>query len=123
MTYILLIHFITTRTFDMKSLYHSTESTYFLTYPLQTTFYLLKTQKLLSYLPYSIYYIFCYIRVKGQHSRTCRVERSNLYSNTFLKWQACLKCFRHLKTVLNHYINFSLSSTVTNSGRVHLSHT
>src|SRR6266436_4685862 len=107
-THILLIHFITTRTFDMKSLYHST---YFLTYPLQTVFYLLKTQKLLSYLPCSIYYIFCYIRVKGQHSRTCRVEHSNLCSNTFLKRQARLKCFRRLKTVLNHYINFGLSST------------
>jgi len=33
MTHILLIHFITTRTFDIESLYHST---YFLTYPLQT---------------------------------------------------------------------------------------
>src|SRR5882672_2079507 len=107
-THILLIHFITTRTFDMKSLYHST---YFLTYPLQTAFYLLKTQKLLPYLPCSIYYIFCYIRVKGQCSQTCRVERSNLYSNTFLKWQARLKCFRRLKTALNHYINFSLFST------------
>ena len=53
--YILLIHLFTTRTFDMESLYHST---YFLTYPLQTVFYLLKTQKLLSYLPCSIYYIF-----------------------------------------------------------------
>jgi len=103
-THILLIHFITTRTFDIESLYHST---YFLTYPLQTVFYLLKTQKLLSYLLCSIYYI----RVKGQHSRTCRVERSNLYSNTFLKWQVCLKCFRCLKTVLNHYINFGSSST------------
>ena len=103
-THILLIHFITTRTFDMESLYHST---YFLTYPLQTAFYLLKTQKLLSYLPCSIYYIFCYIRVKGQHSRTCRVERSNLYSNTFLKWQVRLKCFRGLKTALNHYINLA----------------
>src|SRR6266436_9362043 len=38
-THILLIHFITTRTFDIESLYHST---YFLTYPLQTVFYLLK---------------------------------------------------------------------------------
>jgi hypothetical protein len=55
MTHILLIHFITTRTFDIESLYHST---YFLTYPLQTVFYLLKTQKLLSYLLCSIYYIF-----------------------------------------------------------------
>jgi len=54
---------------------------------------------------------FSYIRVKDQHSQTCRVERLNLYSNTFLKWQAHLKCFRHLKTVLNHYINFSLSRT------------
>jgi len=54
---------------------------------------------------------FCYIRVKGQHSWTCRVEHSNLYSNTFLKWQMHLRHFRHLKTVLNHYINFSLSST------------
>ena len=107
MTHILLIHFITTR-IDIESLYHSI---YFLTYPLQTVFYLLKTQKLLSYLLCSIYYLFCYIRVKGQHSRTCRVERSNLYSNTFLKWQVHLKCFRRLKTVLNHYINFSLSST------------
>jgi hypothetical protein len=107
-TYILLIHFITTRTFDMESLYYSI---YFLTYPLQTVFYLLKTQKLLSYLPCYIYYIFCYIRVKSQRSRTCRVEHSNLYSNTFLKWQVRLKCFRCLKTALNHYINFSLSST------------
>jgi len=40
-----------------------------------------------------------------------RVECSNLYSNTFLKWQACLKCFRCLKTVLNHYINFGSSGT------------
>jgi hypothetical protein len=55
MTHILLIHFITTRTFDIESLYHSN---YFLTYPLQTAFYLLKTQKLLSYLLCSIYYIF-----------------------------------------------------------------
>jgi len=39
-THILLINFITTRTFDMESLYHST---YFLTYPSQTVFYLLKT--------------------------------------------------------------------------------
>ena len=75
-THILLIHFITTRTFDMESLHHSN---YFLTYALQTVFYPLKTQKLLSYLPCSIYYIFCYIRVKGQRSRTCRVERSNLF--------------------------------------------
>ena len=41
---------------------------------------------------------------------TCRVERSNLYSNTFLKWQARLRRFKHLKTVLNYYINFGLSS-------------
>ena len=95
------------KTFDIESLYYST---YFLTYPLQTTFYLLKTQKLLSYLLCSIYYIFASIRVKGQHSRTCRVEHLNLYSNTFLKWQTHLKCFRHLKTALNHYINFGLSS-------------
>ena len=108
MTHILLIHFITTRTFDIESLYHST---YFLTYPLQTAFCLLKTQKLLSYLPCSIYYIFCYIRVKDQRSQTCRVECSNLYSNTFLNWQVHLKRFRRLKTVLNHYINFGLSST------------
>jgi hypothetical protein len=107
-THILLIHFITTRTFDIESLYHST---YFLTYPLQTAFYLLKTQKLLSYFTLLYLLHFCYIRVKGQHSRTCRVERSNLYLNTFLKWQARLKRFRCLKTALNHYINFSLSST------------
>ena len=41
---------------------------------------------------------FCYIRVKGQCFQTCRVECSNLYSNTFLKWQVCLRHFRHLKT-------------------------
>jgi hypothetical protein len=93
---------------DIESLYHST---YFLNISFNTAFYLLKTQKLLSHLLCSIYYIFCYIRVKGQHSRTCRVECSNLYLNTFLKWQARLKCFRHLKTVLNHYINFGLFST------------
>ena len=107
-SHILLIHFITTRTFDIESFYHFT---YFLNISLNTMFYHLKTQKLLSYLLCSIYYIFCYIRVKGQRSRTCRVERSNLYLNTFLKWQARLKHFRRLKTVLNHYINFSLSST------------
>ena len=107
-SHILLIHFITTRTFDIESLYHST---YFLNISFNTTFYHLKTQKLLSYLLCSIYYIFCYIRVKGQHSQTCRVERSNLYSNTFLKWQARLRRFRCLKTVLNHYIKFCLSRT------------
>src|SRR5882724_6457809 len=107
-THILLIHFITTITFDIESLYHST---YLFNISFKYCILPFKNPKLLSYLLCSIYYIFCYIRVKGQHSRTCRVERSNLYSNTFLKWQARLKCFRHLKTVLNHYINFGLSST------------
>jgi len=105
-SHILLIHFITTRTFDIESLYHST---YFLNISFNTAFYHLKTQNSFLIILCSIYYIFGYIRVKGQHSRTHRVERSNLYSNTFLKWQVRLKCFRHLKTVLNHYMNFGLS--------------
>ena len=67
-THTLLIHFITTRTFDMKSLYHYT---YFLI-SLTNRVLPFKAQKLLSYLPCSIYYIFCYIRVKGQRSRTCK---------------------------------------------------
>ena len=54
-SHILLIHFITTRTFDIESLYHST---YFLNISFNTMFYHLKTQKLLSYLLCSIYYIF-----------------------------------------------------------------
>ena len=54
-SHILLIHFITTRTFDIESLYHST---YFLNISFNTAFYHLKTQKLLSYLLCSIYYIF-----------------------------------------------------------------
>ena len=107
-SHILLIHFITTRTFATESLYHST---YFLNTSFNTVFYLLKTQKtpFLFTLLYLLH--FCYIRVKGQCSRTCRVERSNLYLNTFLKRQARLRRFRRLKTVLNHYINFGLSST------------
>jgi len=105
--HILLIHFITMRTFDTESLHHST---YFLNISFNTVFYLLKNPKtpFLFTLLYLLH--FCYIRVKGQHSRTCRVERSNLYSNTFLKWQVRLKRFRRLKTALNHYINFGLSS-------------
>jgi hypothetical protein len=55
MFHILLIHFITTRTFAIESLYHST---YFLNISFYTAFYHLKTQKLLSYLLCSIYYIF-----------------------------------------------------------------
>ena len=104
--HILLIHFITTRTFATESLYHST---YFLNTSFNTTFYHLKTQKtpFLFTLLYLLH--FCYIRVKGQCSRTCRVKHSNLYLNTFLKWQARLRCFRLLKTALNHYINFGLS--------------
>src|SRR6266436_1311735 len=106
-THTLLIHFITTRTFDMKSLYHST---YFLNISLTNRVLPFKNPK--TPFIFTLFYLlhFCYIRVKGQHSRTCRVERSNLYSNTFLKWQVHLKCFRRLKTALNHYINFSLSS-------------
>ena len=53
--HILLIHFITTRTFAIESLYHST---YFLNISFYTAFYHLKTQKPLSYLLCSIYYIF-----------------------------------------------------------------
>src|SRR5882724_5384782 len=107
--HILLIHFITTRTFDTESLYHST---YFLNISFNTAFYHLKNPKapFLFTLLYLLHF-FCYIRVKGQRSRTCRVEHSNLYLNTFLKWQARLRHFRRLKTVLNHYINFGLSST------------
>ena len=107
-SHILLIHFITTRTFDIESLYHST---YFLNISFKHRVLPFKSPKtpFLFTLLYLLH--FCYIRVKGQHSQTCRVERSNLYSNTFLKWQACLKHFRRLKTVLNHYINFGLSST------------
>src|SRR5258705_9333696 len=106
-SHILLIHFITTRTFDIESLYHST---YFLNISFNTVFYLLKNPKtpFLFTLLYLLH--FCYIRVKGQCSQTCRVEHSNLYLNTFLKWQAHLRCFRRLKTALNHYINFGLSS-------------
>jgi len=55
MSHILLIHFITTRTFDIESLYHST---YFLNIPFNTTFYHLKTQNSFLYLLCLIYYIF-----------------------------------------------------------------
>ena len=41
MSHILLIHFITTRTFDIESLYHST---YFLNISFNTAFYHFKTQ-------------------------------------------------------------------------------
>ena len=76
--------FITTRTFDIESLYHST---YLLNISFNTVFHHLKPKNSFLYLLH-----FCYIRVKDQCSRTCRVERSNLYLNTFLKWQAHLKC-------------------------------
>jgi hypothetical protein len=51
--------------------------------------------------------IFSYCRVMDQHPQTYRIEHLNLYLNTFLKWQACLKFFRCLRTVLSHYINIS----------------
>ena len=95
--------FIATRTFDIESRYHST---YFLNISFNTAFHHLKHKNSFLYLLH-----FSYIRVTDQHSQTCRVECSNLYSNTFLKWQAHLKHFRCLKTVLNHYINFGLSRT------------
>ena len=108
-THILLIHFITTRTFDMESLYHST----YLLLNISLTNHVLPFKNPKTPFIFTLFYLlhFCYIRVKGQHSQTCRVEHSNLYLNTFLKWQAHLKCFRRLKTALNHYINFGLSST------------
>jgi len=106
--HILLIHFITTRTFAIETLYHST---YFLNISFKYRILPFKNPKtpFLFTLLYLLH--FCYIRVKGQCSQTCRVECSNLYSNTFLKWQVRLRRFRRLKTALNHYINFGLSST------------
>jgi hypothetical protein len=76
--------------------------TYFLTYPFRSHF-TITLQKT----PFLFTSIFSYCRVKDQHPQTYRIARSNLYLNTFLKWQAHLKCFRHLRMVLSHYINIS----------------
>jgi hypothetical protein len=89
---------ILTQTLVIQSLHHST---YFLTYPFILRF-TIKLQRPVFYLLH-----FSYFRVKDQHPQTYRIECSNLYSNTFLKWQAQSRGFRHLKTVLNHYINIS----------------
>jgi len=58
--------FIATRTFDIESLYHST---YFLNISFNTVFHHLKPKNSFLYLLH-----FSYIRVKDQHSQTCRVE-------------------------------------------------
>ena len=76
-SHILLIHFITTRTFDIESLYHST---YFL-----NIFYHLKTQKLLSYLLCSIYYIFATLE-----QRVNTLKLVELSVQTFTQTPECL---------------------------------
>ena len=57
--------------------------------------------------PFSIYQHFRYFRINDQHPQTYIIVCLNLYSNPFLKWQAHLKHFRHLKVALSHYINIS----------------
>jgi len=89
---------IPTQTFVIKS-----PSLYlFLTYPFRSCF-TINTKKPFFYL----LAFFRYFRVKDQHPQTYRIEHSNLYLNTFLKWQVHLKHFRCLRTALSHYINIS----------------
>jgi len=59
-THILLIHFITTITFDIESLYHST---YLFNISFKYHILHLKTQNSFIF-TLLYYYIFCYIRVK-----------------------------------------------------------
>src|SRR5882762_9489726 len=102
--YSIYISYITYPTIPTQTFVIKSPSLY--SYPFRSRF-TIKHQKTL----FLFTSIFSYCRVKDQHPQTYRIERSNFYLNTFLKWQAHLKCFRHLRMVLSHYINISSLET------------